>query len=158
VALAGFNALDVGSARRQLLACCDVPAWADRLVENRPYDDADALLADADQAMRELTDDEVARAVAAHPRIGERASGWSRGEQAGVACDDRTQVALAEANHRYEQRFDRVFLICATGLTGDQILAAAGSRLQNDDATERVVVADELRRIVLLRLRKVIDE
>jgi 2-oxo-4-hydroxy-4-carboxy--5-ureidoimidazoline (OHCU) decarboxylase len=30
--------------------------------------------------------------------------------------------------------------------------------LQNDDATERVVVADELRRIVLLRLRKVIDE
>lgn len=108
--------------------------------------------------MRELTDDEVARAVAAHPRIGERASGWSRGEQAGVARDDRTRVALVEANHRYEQRFDRVFLICATGLTADQILAAAGTRLQNDDATECVVVADELRRIVLLRLRKVIDE
>jgi 2-oxo-4-hydroxy-4-carboxy-5-ureidoimidazoline decarboxylase len=158
VALAGFNALDVGSARRQLLACCDVPDWADRLVENRPYDNADALLDAADQATRALTDDEVARAVAAHPRIGERASGWSVGEQAGLVRDDRTQAALTEANHRYEQRFDRVFLICATGLTGDQILAAAGSRLQNDDATERVVVADELRRIVLLRLRKVIDE
>jgi 2-oxo-4-hydroxy-4-carboxy-5-ureidoimidazoline decarboxylase len=158
VALAGFNALDVGSARQLLLACCDVPTWADRLVENRPYEDADALLAAADRALRELTDDDVARAVAAHPRIGQRASGWSRGEQAGVARDDRTQVALAEANHRYEQRFDRVFLICATGLTADQILAAAGTRLQNDDATERVVVADELRRIVLLRLRKVIDE
>jgi 2-oxo-4-hydroxy-4-carboxy-5-ureidoimidazoline decarboxylase len=75
-----------------------------------------------------------------------------------VARDDRTRVALVEANHRYEQRFDRVFLICATGLTADQILAAAGTRLQNDDATECVVVADELRRIVLLRLRKVIDE
>lgn len=135
-----------------------MPTWADRLVENRPYDDVDALLAAADVMLRELTDDEVARAVAAHPRIGEQASGWSHGEQAGVARDDRTQVALAEANHRYEQRFDRVFLICATGLTADQILAAAGTRLQNDDATERVVVADELRRIVLLRLRKVIDE
>jgi 2-oxo-4-hydroxy-4-carboxy-5-ureidoimidazoline decarboxylase len=130
----------------------------DRLVENRPYDDADALLAAAERAMSELPDDDVARAVAAHPRIGERASGWSRGEQAGVARDDRTQAALVEANHRYEQRFDRVFLICATGLSADQILAAAGTRLQNDDATERAVVADELRRIVLLRLRKVIDE
>jgi 2-oxo-4-hydroxy-4-carboxy-5-ureidoimidazoline decarboxylase len=158
VAVAGFNALDAGSARRLLLACCEVPTWADRLVANRPYDDTDALLAAGDQAMRELTDDEVARAVAAHPRIGERASGWSRGEQAGVARDDRTRVALVEANRRYEQRFDRVFLICATGLTADQILAAAGTRLQNDDATECVVVADELRRIVLLRLRKVIDE
>ena len=158
MALAGFNALDVGSARQQLLACCDVPTWVERLVENRPYDDADALLAAAERAMSELPDDDVARAVAAHPRIGERASGWSRGEQAGAARDDRTQAALVEANHQYEQRFDRVFLICATGLSADQILAAAGTRLQNDDATERAVVADELRRIVLLRLRKVIDE
>jgi 2-oxo-4-hydroxy-4-carboxy-5-ureidoimidazoline decarboxylase len=157
VAVARFNQFDAGSARRQLLACCDVPAWADRLVEGRPYDDADALLATADRAMRELTDEELDRALAAHPRIGERATGWSGDEQAGVARDNGTLAALAAANRRYEQRFDRVFLICATGLGADQILAAAEDRLRNDDATERMVVADELRKIVLLRLEKVID-
>ena len=45
MSLAGFNALDAGSAWRQLLACCDLPGWADRLAEGRPYGEADALLA-----------------------------------------------------------------------------------------------------------------
>ncbi len=144
-----------------LLACCDVPAWAVALRDARPYADEQALLALADERARSFTPAEVDRALAAHPRIGERARGasteaaWSRQEQSGVAED--AQAELLAANQAYEARFGRVFLICATGLSAEAILASARARLDNDDATEAAVVAEELRKIALLRLRKVID-
>jgi OHCU decarboxylase len=157
-ALDAFNALPKQDARELLRACCDAPAWVAALLEHRPYADRDALLSRADRAARALTGPDVARALSAHPRIGERAGhGWSRDEQAGVRRDASTREALAEANREYEQRFGRVFLICATGLDAPQILSALRSRLTNDDATEAGVVGDELRKIALLRLRKALD-
>ena len=102
-------------------------------------------------------------ALAAHPRIGERAAGegrqarWSRGEQSGVTRTPEVERALLDGNRAYEERFDRVFLICATGLGAEEILAALHARLGNDPATEERVVADELRKIAILRLRKVLS-
>jgi 2-oxo-4-hydroxy-4-carboxy-5-ureidoimidazoline decarboxylase len=43
-------------------------------------------------------------------------------------------------------------------LGGDEILASLRERLGNDDATEQAVVAEELRKIALLRLRKLVEE
>jgi len=155
VNLTEFNQADLTST---LLACCDVPAWVDAIVAGRPYADEDALFAVADEAARRFSSEEVARALAAHPRIGERAQGasteaaWSRREQSGVSASDD----LVAGNHAYEERFDRVFLICATGLTAEEILANLHRRLDNDDETEAAVVVDELRKIALLRLRKVL--
>jgi 2-oxo-4-hydroxy-4-carboxy-5-ureidoimidazoline decarboxylase len=100
--------------------------------------------------------------LAAHPRIGERAEGehaeaaWSRREQAAVGTDQATAQALAEGNRVYEERFGRVFLICATGLTADQVLASLRDRLGHQPAEEATVVADELRKIALLRLERVL--
>ena len=145
--------------RRALLACADVPRWADAICDGRPYTDEASLLHHADLNARDLTDDELARAMAAHPRIGDRARGasteaaWSRQEQAGVQPDDE----LVEVNRAYEARFGRVFLICATGLTAGDVVAAARARLTNDEATETAVAKDELRKIALLRLRKELD-
>ena len=156
-----FNAAPAAGLRPQLLACCDVPSWADAVLEGRPYGDLAALLATADEAARRFTRADVDRALAQHPRIGERAAGestgsrWSRQEQAGVDAD--AQEALLEGNRAYENRFGRVFLICATGLSAGQILQNLHSRLGNDDGTEAGVVAEELRKIALLRLRKVVD-
>jgi 2-oxo-4-hydroxy-4-carboxy-5-ureidoimidazoline decarboxylase len=157
--LTEFNDADPDELTEILLTCCDVPVWAAAVRDARPYPDEDSLLDVADQLARTFTPEEVDRALAAHPRIGERPAGqsteaaWSRQEQAGVAGAERD---LAEANRAYEERFGRVFLICATGLSADEILAAARSRLENDDETEAAVVADELRKIALLRLRKVL--
>lgn len=159
-----FNTAADAEATALLLACCDVPAWADAVRTGRPYPDLDAALAAADAAARDLTPAEVERALAAHPRIGERAQGagteaaWSRQEQSGVARDADTQSQLLEANRAYEERFGRVFLICATGLSAEQILSAARTRLSNDAATEQAVVADELRKIAVLRLGKALEE
>ncbi len=149
--------------RPELLACCDVPAWAEAVLAGRPYADHDALAAVADKAARAFTRPDVDRALAAHPRIGERARGqgaeaaWSRGEQSGVSRDQATQAALLEGNRAYEERFGRVFLICATGLSGEQVLASLRERLGHDGATEEAVVAEELRKIALLRLAKLVE-
>ena len=162
--LAELNTAPADELTRELLACCDVPSWAAAVCDGRPYDGVEALLATADAAARLFTADDVDRALKAHPRIGERAQGagveasWSRQEQSGVDRDARTQQALAEGNREYEQRFDRVFLVCATGLSGVQILAELRSRLGNDDETEDAVVKAELRKIALLRLRKLVED
>lgn len=145
-----------------LLTCCDVPAWAAAVRDSRPYADADALLRTAEVAARRFTPADVDRALAAHPRIGERAhrdgvdAEWSRREQSGVDRDADTQRALAEGNRAYEQRFGRIFLICAAGLSGADVLGALRSRLANDPETEAAVVAAELRAIALLRLRRLL--
>jgi 2-oxo-4-hydroxy-4-carboxy-5-ureidoimidazoline decarboxylase len=158
-----FNGEPADALVPTLLACCDVPSWAAAVAEGRPYADVDAALAVADKAARRLSPAEVDRALAAHPRLGERAEGqateaaWSRGEQSGVSRDERTAVALLEGNRTYEERFGRVFLICATGLSGEQVLDNLTERLGNDGETEAAVVADELRKIAVLRLRKVLD-
>lgn len=158
-----FNDAPADRLRPLLAACCDVPRWVDHVLAGRPYADASALTRAADGGVRELDDGEVDQALAAHPRIGDRASGngreaaWSRNEQAGVGDDAEVRAALAEGNRSYEERFGRVFLICASGLSAAQMLAALHGRLTNDPVAEIAVVRDELRKIAVLRLAKVVE-
>ncbi|TQL70566.1 2-oxo-4-hydroxy-4-carboxy-5-ureidoimidazoline decarboxylase [Nocardioides albertanoniae] len=157
-----FNTSPEDALRPALRACCDVPSWVDAVLAGRPYADDAGVLRVADAAARRFTAADVERALAAHPRIGERAEGehaeaaWSRREQAAVGTDQTTAQALAEGNRAYEERFGRVFLICASGLAADQVLAALHQRLGNTPDDEAAVVADELRRIALLRLEQVL--
>ncbi|GAA1575465.1 MULTISPECIES: 2-oxo-4-hydroxy-4-carboxy-5-ureidoimidazoline decarboxylase [Kribbella] len=157
-----FNSAPADRVRPALAACCDVPRWVDAILAKRPYGEVAALTAVADQVLRELDDDEVDRALQAHPRIGDRPQGasteaaWSRSEQSGVGDDAGVRQELAEGNRQYEDRFGRVFLICATGLSAAQMLSSLRTRLTHDDATEAAVVHEELRKIALLRLSKVV--
>jgi 2-oxo-4-hydroxy-4-carboxy-5-ureidoimidazoline decarboxylase len=160
-----FNALPPERAEAELLACCASAHWARRVAAGRPYPDRPALLAAADAASRALTWTDVAQALAAHPRIGQRATGsgraaaWSRREQAGVdSADASTRAALARANEDYEARFGHIFLISASGRTDADLLAAARARLANDEATEREVVREELRKIARRRLEGLFDD
>jgi 2-oxo-4-hydroxy-4-carboxy-5-ureidoimidazoline decarboxylase len=142
-----------------LRACCAAPAWGAAILAGRPYADRGALVAAADAAARALSWDDVLVALAAHPRIGERAAGdskeaaWSRREQSAVSPDDQ----LVAANLAYEEKFGHVFLIFASGRGKEEILAAAEQRLGNDAGTEREIVQDELRKIALHRLERVLD-
>ena len=95
---------------------------------------------------------DILEALAGHPRIGARVSGQSAAEQSGVAGSSRE--ALLAGNIEYEERFGHVFLICATGLSGEEMLAALRERLANDPFTERKVATAELRKITVLRARK----
>ena len=146
------------TTREVLLSCLAVPRWADDVLAGQPYADRQALLAAADAAAGELTDEELDQALAGHPRIGERLgapgmSAQSQREQSGVAAGEAdTAQRLKEGNAAYEARFDRVFLIRAAGRDAEQILAELQRRLRNDDRTERAEIVDNLRQIALLRL------
>jgi 2-oxo-4-hydroxy-4-carboxy-5-ureidoimidazoline decarboxylase len=163
VDLEEFNSTPADRLRPALAACCDVPRWVDGILAKRPYGDLAALTAVADQSLRELDGNEVDRALQAHPRIGDRPQGasteaaWSRSEQSGVEEQPGIRRELAEGNRQYEERFGRVFLICATGLSAHDMLTSLRDRLTHDDATEATVVDEELRKIALLRLAKVVD-
>jgi 2-oxo-4-hydroxy-4-carboxy-5-ureidoimidazoline decarboxylase len=163
-ALDRLNGLPAAAAMTEMHTCCGSQAWARELAAGRPYPDRDSLLAAADTASRKLTWDDVAEALAAHPRIGERAEGadreaaWSREEQSGAQDSDAaTRAGLAEGNQEYERRFGHVFLIRAAGRSGEEMLAALRERLGNDEATERAVVADQLRQIAQSRLDQLLS-
>ncbi len=163
-ALARWNALPSAEAERELLTCCASPTWARAMVAGRPYPDLEAFRAASDAVFEGLTWSDIVDALSAHPRIGERLAqagreaDWSRAEQAGMGdADDALRAEIAAANQAYEQRFGHVFLICATGRSAEQMLAAARQRLNNDLDTERRVVRDELRAITRLRLAKLVD-
>jgi 2-oxo-4-hydroxy-4-carboxy-5-ureidoimidazoline decarboxylase len=156
-ALARFNALPPGDAEHELLACCASTAFAGAVAARRPYPAREALVRAADAAVRELSWEEVLRALAGHPRIGERSTqGWSRQEQSGV--EDELRDRLAEANRAYERRFGHVYLVCATGLTGAEMLRGLRERLEADETAERRTVRDELAKITRLRAGKLLGE
>lgn len=159
IGLKQFNSAPGEAAADVLRPCLDVERWIAGVVGGRPYAVLDDLLAAARTVADPFTPAEIERALAHHPRIGERArgdskeAGLSRGEQSGLRLDDDVQRRLAEGNAAYERRFDRVFLIRAAGRSSEQILDQLTTRLGNDDETESAVVADQLRQIAVLRLQ-----
>ncbi|MEV6443465.1 2-oxo-4-hydroxy-4-carboxy-5-ureidoimidazoline decarboxylase [Amycolatopsis sp. NPDC051716] len=148
--LSDFNTADAGVVRPVLTACLAVPRWVDTLLDHRPYETRDALEAAADLP---LSSDEIRQAMAAHPRIGEKpAEGWARSEQSGVDNPD----AFAAANAEYEAKFGHVYLVCASGRSGGELLEILRDRLGNDPATELAVAGRELLKIAGLRLAKAV--
>jgi 2-oxo-4-hydroxy-4-carboxy-5-ureidoimidazoline decarboxylase len=152
VTLASFNDAPAAQAHAAMLACCGSRRFADTLTAGRPYASVAAAERAVDTAFSSMTWADVREAVDRHPRIGARVSGVSAAEQSGVA--DESRAALAAANAEYEQRFGHVFLICASGLSGAQMLAALRQRLTNDESSERAVASRELHKITVLRVRK----
>ena len=142
----------------RVLPCCGSRAWAAGLREKRPFANFEGLLQSSDDVWAGLPADDRLEAFAAHPRIGEReGSAWSAGEQAGAGtAHDDVRRALAEGNRTYEARFGRVFLINATGKTGDEMLQALRRRLGNDAETELAEASEQQRQIARLRLEKLV--
>jgi 2-oxo-4-hydroxy-4-carboxy-5-ureidoimidazoline decarboxylase len=161
IGIAEFDDADAADAAAELVPCCASRKWVARVVHGRPYRTLDRLAAGSDAALAGLDWPDLVEALAAHPRIGERRSGgereagWSRQEQSATATmADATRQALVEANVAYERAFGHVFLICATGLSTEQLLTALQTRLHNDPVAERSVVRGELTKIVRLRLAR----
>ncbi len=162
-ALLALNALPAQDAESLLRTCCSSSVWASRLAAGRPYGSADDLLAAADVELIRLDEGDLDDALAGHPRIGERPSGpggaQSRREQSGVTdAAVGTLAALAEGNRAYEERFGHVYLVCATGRSGEELLEILRERLGNGPREERQVVRQELGRINRIRLERLLEE
>jgi 2-oxo-4-hydroxy-4-carboxy-5-ureidoimidazoline decarboxylase len=162
--LARWNRLSAEMAVQEILPCCGSVAWARALVARRPIDDDTPLIAASDETWWSLGPSDWMEAFSRHPRIGEQrapltasaqSAVWSAQEQQNVAnAGESVQLALAEGNRDYERRFDRVFIVCATGKSATEILEILRRRLRNDDSTELREAADEQRKITNIRLKK----
>jgi 2-oxo-4-hydroxy-4-carboxy-5-ureidoimidazoline decarboxylase len=158
--LGSFNAAPAGDAERTALACCASRTFATAIADGRPYPDPAALLTAVDATFKALSWDDVVEAMSEHPRIGDRAvrGEMSAAEQSGAAAaSDQDRQGLADGNLAYEQRFGHIFLICASGLSGLQMLDQLQARLEHDEEAERIVVRDELRKITRLRMTKALN-
>ena len=157
--LGSFNAAPAQDAERDILACCASTAFAKAIADGRPYQDPAALLTAVDAAFDALNWDDIVESTNGHPRIGDRATsrGMSAAEQSGAAtASEQVRQDLAEGNLAYEKRFGHIFLVCASGLSGQEMLARLRARLGNDQDAERTVVRAELLKITRLRMTKLL--
>ena len=163
-ALDDFNDGPADRVVQALRACNAAPRFAAEVAAGRPYRDADTLVSRAEEVTRALPWEDVAIALAAHPRIGDRVEGSSaeaessRREQSAMAdADAATRDALLDGNRAYEERFDHVFLIRASGRSPAEMLAELERRLANDEETERAEVTEQLAQITGLRVKALVS-
>jgi len=155
-----WNSLDPQAAADAILPCNGSRAWAEQLAALRPFDSPFALTCTADIIWRSLPENAWQQAFDSHPRIGEHHAKsatatslqWSAGEQSAV--DAQAKAALAAANRAYEEKFGRIFIVCATGKSAAEMLAILNQRMSNDPATELREAAEQQRQITQIRLRK----
>jgi 2-oxo-4-hydroxy-4-carboxy-5-ureidoimidazoline decarboxylase len=162
VILAEWNGLGLDDAADVILPCNGSAVWATLVAYNRPFDSPVALFATSDEIWRSLPEEDWQEAFDSHPRLGEshakaateKSLSWSAHEQGAANPDDAVRETLAQGNREYEEKFGRIFLLCATGRSAAEILAILRERMQNDAATELHEAAEQQRLITRLRLRK----
>jgi len=160
------NALPEPEAHAAFLHTCGALAFARAMTAARPFESLGAMKAKAHAVWSALSPEDWDEAFRAHPEIGgKKAEGpqtatsaaWSSGEQAkvGSATSD-TRAELAAINARYRETFGRIYIVCATGKSAEELLAIAKARLSNPPAAELAVAAAEQAKITDLRLEKLV--
>ncbi|WP_416974554.1 2-oxo-4-hydroxy-4-carboxy-5-ureidoimidazoline decarboxylase [Streptomyces sp. 4F14] len=139
--LAAFNTAPPAEAYTLLLTCLHSETWAVRVTTHRPYPTVEALLAAADEAAYDLTRGDLTEALAAEKM-----------PQLPPGTYVAAHMALSAAHTAYESKFGHAFVIAPDTL--DHTLEAIRSRLLNDPEDERVLAADELRKLAKHRLMR----
>ena len=158
--------VDAGTAAEAaalLRQTCGSSRWVERMLARRPFGTREALLDAAREEWFALTSEDWLQAFAEHPRIGDREAlarkfpdthHLASREQAGVSGAGADVLsALAEGNAAYERKFGHIFIVCASGLTADEMLRRLRERLGNDRELELRIAGQEQARITELRLR-----
>lgn len=162
-----FNQIPLEQAQSILSQCVAIPSWLHSLASERPYVSLEALHKRAQEQAATWQWQEVAAALAKHPRIGERieeSSGssplsakeqaFSKQEQGQLQLDNSLEQALYQGNLDYEEKFGHIFLIRAAGRSAHEVLAELSRRLHNDKTREQQEVSQQLAEITLLRLKQ----
>jgi 2-oxo-4-hydroxy-4-carboxy-5-ureidoimidazoline decarboxylase len=162
--LARWNGLPQDVAATEILSCCGSHAWAAKLVAMRPFADEPSLFAAAEHCWETLPEADWLEAFRSHPRIGEQhaqkkttaaSAAWSRSEQSQMKDADAAILQRMQQGHReYEERFGRIFIVCATGKQPAEMLSILERRLGNDPTQELIESAAQQQQITQLRLRK----
>ncbi|NIB40941.1 2-oxo-4-hydroxy-4-carboxy-5-ureidoimidazoline decarboxylase [Pseudomaricurvus alkylphenolicus] len=166
MSLADLNAMSADQATHAFMQCCTSSTWVARMVEARPFADADALYTAANENWLDLAEGDYLEAFDGHPKIGDVSSLKAKyantkelasGEQSSVnEASDEVIDALAAGNSEYEEKFGFIFIVCATGKSAVEMLALLNARLPNDREAELKNAAEEQRKIFHIRLNKLV--
>jgi 2-oxo-4-hydroxy-4-carboxy-5-ureidoimidazoline decarboxylase len=163
-ALERWNTLPAEDAAQEILSCCGSRNWAAQMAAQRPFRDEASVFAAAASCWRGLPEGDWLDAFRSHPRIGEKhaqtattavSAAWSKGEQSRMKDADAAILRRMQEGHRaYEERFGRIFIVCASGKQPAEMLLILEQRLSNDPARELLESAAQQEQITQLRLRK----
>ena len=153
--VARLNGQKRDEAIATLRSFCGSLRWAERMADARPFEDAAALLRIADRGFFSLHEHDWLEAFAAHPRIGAKGSSTEQREQSGV--QDAERAALARLNDTYFEKHGFVFLICASGRSGAEMLDEMKRRLDRPRAQEIRTAAEEQAKILRLRIQRYLE-
>ncbi len=148
-----LNALLETAATGFFRAACGSEAWVETMLMSRPFASLDEVFAAAESAFDRLNESDWLDAFSSHPRIGEKGDKVESSEQAGSAGHEEQ---LAAINAEYESRFDFIYIVYASGKSGEEMLEIAKSRLDNERETELKVAAGEQRKITRTRLSRML--
>ena len=164
LALARWHALPPDEAAEEILSCCGSRAWAAQVAAMRPFAGRQSLFTAADECWQHLPEADWLEAFRSHPRIGEKhaankttatSAAWSRSEQSQMKEADAAIPLRMQKGHRvYEERFGRIFIVCASQKQPAELLSILERRLNNDPAEELLESAAQQQQIMQLRLRK----
>lgn len=155
-----FNQASEAEVRGTLGECCGSMAWIGAMLLRRPFPTTQHFLRAADEVWWRLGEADWLEAFAQHPAIGENRSdgGWSEREQSGMRNSSAAVgTALARGNRAYLEKFGYIYIVCATGKTGEEMLAILEARLRNDPAAEIRAAAEEQSKITRLRLQRLLS-
>jgi allantoicase len=148
-----LNSLFDGAAAGFFTTACASGRWVRVMVEGRPFDSVGEVLDRAGSAFDTLTEDEWLEAFAAHPRIGETGGEMANREQEGARGHE---AELMRVNAAYEEKFGFVYIVYASGKTGEEMLDLAHGRMGNSREEEITNASAEQRKITATRLRRML--
>lgn len=163
-----LDALDTAHAAQWFEKCCAAQAWCQLMVDSRPYGTIDQVKSAAQSHWEGLSEADFLQAFHAHPMIGDVNSLRAKyantrliasNEQSGAnQASESTLEELSALNHQYLEQNGFIFIICATGLSADEMLTALKQRINNKRTTELANAAQEQIKITLLRIEKALVE
>lgn len=162
-----LNKLDREQLNVELKKCCGSDKWLEAVASAAPFSSKQELFDRSDEAWSNCDEKDYREAFSHHPRIGDKnvirekfaaTAEWAEDEQAGIQHrPDELINALAECNRLYEEIFGYIFIINATGKSGEEILGSLRWRLLNTPGDEIKIAADEQNEITKIRLEKLLS-
>lgn len=162
-----LNTLPHDTAMDWFMQTCTAENWCAFMLESRPFANVSVLIEAAEKNWQLMHDEDYLQAFKGHPMIGDVQSlrdkyahtkALASEEQSGAsAASEETLQQLQQCNKSYLDKHGFIFIICATGLAADAMLAALKIRLPNSTDIEMKIAAQEQIKITLLRINKALE-
>jgi 2-oxo-4-hydroxy-4-carboxy-5-ureidoimidazoline decarboxylase len=159
-----FNRLPREDAIHLLKDVCASKSFQHLMVDSRPFNNVDDLIGKLDCIYERMNKQDFLDAINSHSRLGDNVKNkkltWIKEEISDIfeskLCIDEQIEELVNCNNEYEAKFNHIFLLSVTGKNLDAIIMSIKSRIKNDAEIEFNICVNEMKKIVMLRIPRVL--